>query len=38
MIRCMHCGAETSNGLALCDLCRRKVSTDLELANRPETA
>ncbi len=30
MIRCLHCGAETSNGLALCDLCRRKVSTDLE--------
>lgn len=24
MIRCQHCGAETSNGLALCDLCRRR--------------
>lgn len=23
MIRCLHCGAETSNGLALCELCRR---------------
>lgn len=22
-ITCLHCGAETSNGLALCDLCRR---------------
>lgn len=30
MITCLHCGAETSNGLALCELCRRKVSTDLE--------
>ena len=30
MIRCLHCGAETSNGLALCDLCRRKASTDLD--------
>lgn len=27
MIRCLHCGAETSNGLALCDLCRR-LATD----------
>lgn len=26
---CHHCGAETSNGLALCDLCRRKAETDL---------
>lgn len=23
MIRCLHCGAETANGLALCDLCQR---------------
>lgn len=30
-IQCLHCGAETSNGLALCDLCRRKAATDLEL-------
>lgn len=27
---CYHCGATTDNGLALCELCRRKVSTDLE--------
>ena len=26
---CHHYTAETSNGLALCDLCRRKVETDL---------
>lgn len=32
MIRCMHCGAETSNGLALCELCRRAVLTYLEFA------
>ena len=30
MIRCLHCSAETSNGLALCDLCRRKASADLD--------
>ena len=30
MIRCLHCGAETSNGLALCDLCRGKAAVDLE--------
>lgn len=30
MIHCLHCGAETSNGLALCDLCRRKASADLD--------
>ena len=30
MIHCLHCGAETSNGLALCDLCRRMASTILE--------
>ena len=23
MITCLHCSAETSNGLALCDLCQR---------------
>lgn len=30
MIRCLHCGAETSNGLALCELCRRAVVVNLE--------
>jgi hypothetical protein len=30
VIRCLNCGAETSNGLALCELCQRKASTDLE--------
>src|SRR5688500_16725342 len=30
MIRCLSCNAETSNGLALCDLCRRGASTCLE--------
>jgi hypothetical protein len=30
MIRCLHCGAETSNGLALCELCRRAVMVNLE--------
>lgn len=30
MIRCLHCHAETSNGLALCDLCRRALVTCLE--------
>lgn len=30
MIRCLHCGAETSNGLALCELCRRGVVVNLE--------
>ena len=29
-MNCLHCRAETTNGLALCELCRRKVSTDLE--------
>jgi len=29
-MNCYHCGAETTNGLALCELCRRKVETDLE--------
>lgn len=29
-MECLGCGATTTNGLALCDLCRRKVSTDLE--------
>ncbi len=32
MIRCLHCHAETSNGLALCDLCRQAVLTYLEFA------
>lgn len=26
MIRCLSCGAESSNGLALCDLCRRYLA------------
>lgn len=30
ILTCLACGAATSNGLALCDLCRRKASTDLE--------
>lgn len=30
MIRCQHCGAETSNGLALCELCQRMASTVFE--------
>lgn len=28
MIKCLHCGAETSNGLALCDLCRRAAGRE----------
>lgn len=28
-MNCLHCGASVSNGLALCDLCQRKVTTDL---------
>ena len=32
MIRCLSCGAECTNGLALCDLCRRAVLTYLEFA------
>lgn len=31
MIRCMSCGAETSNGLAWCDLCRSKASLIFEM-------
>lgn len=30
MTTCLHCHATTSNGLALCELCRRKVLADLE--------
>jgi hypothetical protein len=30
MIKCLHCGAETSNGLALCDLCQRAAVINLE--------
>ena len=30
MIRCLHCGAETSNGLALCDLCQRAGVINLD--------
>lgn len=26
-MNCLHCGATTTNGLALCDLCQRKAST-----------
>jgi hypothetical protein len=29
VIRCMHCHAETSNGLALCELCQRQVQLAL---------
>lgn len=29
-MNCLHCGAETSNGLALCDLCQRYASECLE--------
>lgn len=29
-MNCLHCGATTSNGLALCELCQRKVTLDLE--------
>lgn len=29
MIRCLHCGAETTNGLALCELCQHKARLDL---------
>lgn len=28
-MNCLHCGAGLSNGLALCELCQRKVATDL---------
>ena len=28
---CLHCGAETSNGLALCDLCQRFAASVFEL-------
>ncbi|MCF6376913.1 hypothetical protein L2K70_04795 [Nocardioides KLBMP 9356] len=31
MIHCLHCHAETTNGLALCELCRRKAETILEV-------
>jgi len=30
MITCLHCGAETSNGLALCGLCQQKARTTFE--------
>lgn len=29
-MNCLHCTAETSNGLALCDLCQRKAELSLE--------
>lgn len=29
-MNCLHCYAETTNGLALCELCQRKVTLDLE--------
>ena len=31
MTRCLHCGAETSNGLALCELCRRLAESIFEM-------
>jgi hypothetical protein len=30
-VNCYHCGATTSNGLALCDLCQRKVLVIFEV-------
>lgn len=30
MLQCLSCSAETTNGLALCELCRRKALADLE--------
>lgn len=30
-MNCRHCGAETTNGLALCDLCRRKALSILDV-------
>lgn len=30
MIRCLSCGAESTNGLALCDLCQRRANAYLE--------
>ena len=30
MTHCLHCHAETTNGLALCELCRRRASDCLE--------
>ena len=30
MTTCLHCGSTTSNGLALCELCRRKALADLQ--------
>jgi hypothetical protein len=30
MLRCFSCGAESSNGLALCGLCLRKAEADLQ--------
>ena len=29
-LTCLHCGSTCTNGLALCDLCRRKAVVDLE--------
>lgn len=31
MIRCLHCNAETSNGLALCELCQRLAASIFEM-------
>lgn len=31
MIRCLHCRAETSNGLALCELCQRLAASIFEM-------
>jgi hypothetical protein len=30
-MKCLHCGAETSNGLALCELCRRLAASIFEM-------
>lgn len=31
MIRCLHCGAETRNGLALCELCQRLAASIFDM-------
>lgn len=31
MIQCLHCHAETSNGLALCELCQQLATTSLDV-------
>lgn len=31
MIRCLHCGADSTNGLGLCELCRRLAASIFEM-------